>query len=96
MAWVCAMRVVSRRCVDRIWGPDLGSWDGNKIHMVVLPRIRAFGGEKIFLLLQLMVIVIIVQEVVVSGLLLNSGAPFATVEFGTRLIFVLTIIEVLS
>ena len=61
--------------------------------MVVLPRIRAVGGEKIFLLLQLMVTVIIVQEVVVSGLLLNSGAPFATVEFSTRLIFILTILE---
>ena len=64
-----------------------------QIHMVVLPRIRAVGGEKIFLLLQLMVTVIIVQEVVVSGLLLNSGAPFATVEFSTRLIFILTILE---
>lgn len=64
-----------------------------QLYHVILPRIRGLGGEKLFVLLLFMVIVLIIQDIVVSALLVNSGTSSATSELPTRLIFVFTILE---
>uniref|UniRef100_A0A7S3NN12 Uncharacterized protein n=1 Tax=Aureoumbra lagunensis TaxID=44058 RepID=A0A7S3NN12_9STRA len=60
---------------------------------VVLPRIRGLGGDKMFILFVLMLVVLIVQDIVVAALLINSGTSSATADFATRLIFIFTILE---
>lgn len=64
-----------------------------QLYHVILPRIRGLGGEKLFVLLLLMVTVLIIQDIVVSALLINSGTSSATSELPTRLIFIFTILE---
>ena len=64
-----------------------------QLYHVVLPRIRGLGGEKLFVLLVLMIAVIGVQDIVCSALLINSGTSSATDDFATRLIFIFTILE---
>ena len=64
-----------------------------QLYHVTLPRIRGMGGEKLFVLLLLMISVITIQDIVVSVLLINSDTSSATSDLPTRLIFIITILE---
>lgn len=64
-----------------------------QVSQAVLPRIRGLGGERLYTLLLFMIIVIIVQDIVISILLVHSHTDSATDEMPTRLIFYFTIIE---
>jgi len=64
-----------------------------QLYHVVLPRVRGLGGEQLFVLLVVMIVVLIVQDIVCSALLINSGSSSATANYATRLVFVLTILE---
>ena len=64
-----------------------------QLYHAVLPRVRGMGGERLAVLLLVMISVLAIQEVVVSALLLDSDSTSATAELPTRLIFILTILE---
>ena len=64
-----------------------------QLYIVALPRIRGMGGEKLFSLLQLVIVVIIAQELVITVLLLDSDATSSTILASTRFVYALTIVE---
>ena len=51
------------------------------------------GGERLAVLLLVMISVLAIQEIEVSVLLLNSDSTSATSTLPTRLVFILTILE---